>query len=298
MVDMNFGSFIPEEVVTSWVVEINDYEKTWRNLQVARKIFPYRSIGETMDYDSITRYDASGTIAQIIAKGSVPEPYTMKARQSKHEMLCNAAGFTIHDRDLAKPQGALQKNKEIDVGLASMHELEDNLAINGSTSLGITGIVGAARANSNGKIAASAGTYNNNGAWDGNDDNRDIYEDVLLATTLQDVRFAPAFLLGNRLSLSYLKTNDSERHPFYQQISGLFGKSPEDMSWMVESPQVPTGFVYVVPYMPNAGEFVVSTEIDIKEPYREKGGNWWIEMSEWFCPELHEVDAYVEIAIT
>ena len=54
-----------------------------------------------------------------------------------------------------------------------------------------------------------------------------------------------------------------------------------------------------MPYDPQAAEFIISEEIDIKDNYNiEHGGNYWIEINEWINPaEIHQVDAFCEIAI-
>jgi hypothetical protein len=159
--------------------------------------------------------------------------------------------------------------------------------------------VGAARANANGKVAASGGTYNNNGAWAGTDDSRDPYEDINLAMTLTDFTVKPVALVGNRQALSYLNTKDSERHPFWKDVAGLFNKPDTDRSWMVESQYAPDGYVYLIPNDPAVMEFAASQEIDIDDSYGKKpGGNYWIEIKEWVNPaEIYTNQGIVEIAI-
>ena len=296
--NMHYLSGIPREFVTSWVREINEYEMQYKNELFARNYLPNREIGETIDYDSVTYYDTVDGHAQLIAKGAVPNPFTARARTQTYEVIQLAETFAINGRDLAKPDGAAMKTKEVDIAVRKIHRAEDDFAINGY--LNNNGIVDAARANTNGKIAASAGTYNNNGAWDGTDTSRDIYEDINLARTLMDSSFKPAYLVGNRVSLSYMDTMDSERQLFSETVAKLFGKKPEDRSWMVESQYVPSGYVYLIPYDPQAMEFVISEEIDIKDDYGKTLGEVYnILINEWIVPiEVHVNESAVEICIT
>lgn len=296
--NMHYGSFIPPEFVTAWVREINEYEMQYKNTLFARNYLPNRDVGATIDYDTVTYYNTADRRGQFISKGSIPDSFTARARTAKHEIYQVAEAFVINERDLAKPDGAAMKTKELDIAVRNLHKAEDYAALNGD-GMDLLGIVGAARANDHGKIATTGGTYNNMGAWDGSDTARDPYEDVNLALTLMEESFQPKYLVGNRLALSYLNTMDSERQPFWKQISALFGKGAEDRSWMVESQYAPAGYVYLMPFDPQAAEFVVSEEIDIKDDYaKQPGGNFWIEITEWLNPaEIHVNEAFVEIAI-
>jgi len=301
MPEMHYASFIPQEFVTAWIREINEYERQYKNTLFARNYLPNRDVGKNIDFDSVTYYNSPDRRAQFIAKGSIPEPFSTRVRTAKHEIYQIAEAFVINERDLAKPDGAAMKTKDVDIAIRNIHKTEDYTAINGD-GLDLIGIVGAARKNENGKVAASGGTYNNNGAWDGKDNTRDIYEDINLACSLMDPMFKPAYLLVNRQARAYLNAMDSERRPFWKDVAGLFGKSENDSpdTWLIESQYVPSGYAYVIPYDPQAAEFVVSEEIDIKDDYpKQPGGNFWIEITEWVNPcEIHINEAFVEINIT
>lgn len=295
---MHYGSFIPESFVTAWVREINEFEMQYKDTLFARNYLPNRDVGANIDFDTVQYYDTQDRKAQMIAKGSIPEPFTVRGRSATHEMYQFAEAFVINERDLKKPDGAAMKTKELDVAVRNIHKAEDYYAINGD-GVSLLGIVNAARANSNGKVANTGGTYNNMGAWDGTDTSRDPYEDINLAITLQEEMFKPMYLLGSRLSLSYLRTMDSERRPFWKDVAGLFGKGEDDSSFMVESEYCPAGYVYVLPYDPQAMEFVISEELDIDEDYpKQLGGNYHILVNEWVNPvEVHVPSSIVEINI-
>jgi hypothetical protein len=296
MVDMNmhYSSFIPPEFVTAWVREINEYEMQYKNTLFARNFLPNREVGANIDYDTVTYYNSADRRGQFISKGSIPEPFAARARTAKHEIYQVAEAFVINERDLAKPDGAAMKTKELDIAVRNLHKAEDYTAINGD-GMDLGGIVTAARANANGKIT----TATNMGAWAGSDDSRDPFEDVNKGMVLMDNSFKPMYLLGNRTSLSYLNNMDSERIMFAESVAKLFGKGPQDRSWMVESQYVPDGYVYLMPFDPQAAEFVISEEIDIKDDFsKQPGSNFWIEITEWINPcEIHVPDAFCEIAI-
>lgn len=300
--NLNYGSFIPEEVVTSWIAEINQYELQYRPEMVARNILPRREVGTQIDIDAISYYQSTSGRAQIIAKGAAPQPFTVKTKVEKHEMFQFMDGFMVNERDLAKAQGATMKAKEIDIALSQIHAAEDYIVMNGDSDLGITGIVGAAHANENGKVLATSGSATGNdivnmGAWDGSGDTRDPYEDVVNATRMIDHRFKPYALVADRTTMSYLNMKDSERIPFWQGIGALFGKADDDRSWMIESQFTPSGYAYVIPYDPQAAEFVVSQDIDIADDYpKQPGGNFYVEIKEWINPvEIHVGTGFVEI---
>ncbi len=293
-INMHYASYIPPEFVTEWVREINQYEQQYKNTLFARNYLPNREVGANIDYDTVTYYNSPDRRGQFISKGSIPEPFTARARTAKHEIYQIMEAFVVNERDLAKPEGASMKTKELDIAVRNLHKAEDYAAINGD-GMDLLGIVGAARANSNGKITTST----NMGAWSGSDTTRDPFEDINKAMVLMEDSFQPKYMLGNRQSLSYLNNMDSERIMFAEEIAKLFNKGPQDRSWIVESQYVPDGYVYLLPFDPQAAEFIVSEEIDIKDDYaKQPGGNFWVEINEWINPvEVHQNDAFVEIAI-
>jgi hypothetical protein len=292
--NMHYASYIPEELVTAWIRELNLYEMQYKNTLFARNYLPNRDVGATVDYDTITYYNSPDRRAQFISKGSVPEPFAARAKTAKHEMYQIAEGFTVNERDLIKADGAAMKTKQIDIAIRNIHKAEDYAAMNGD-GMDLLGIVAAAHGNSLGSIT----TATNNGAWAGTDSTRDPYEDINLACTYMESSFKPAKLVGTRADLALLNTMDSERRPFWKDIAELFGKSDTDKSWQLECQYCPSGYVYIIPYDPQAAEFVVSEEISIVDDYaKQPGGNFWIEIKEWVNPcEIHYPDAFCEIAI-
>jgi len=302
---LHYGSFIPEEVVTAWITTINDYELNYRPELIARNILPYKDVGPQIDIDAVTHIQTTSGRAGIVAKGASPDPFTIAAGVEKHEMYQISTGFYVNERDLAKTQGPVMKTAEINEAMAKIHATEDYIAINGDSGLGITGIVGAAHANTRGKVLPTNGTATsvdvpNAGPWDSSGDTLDPYEDVVNAIKMMDPRFKPWGMIADRATLYNLFKVDSERVPFADYIGSLFGKGENDRSWMIESQFTPTGYAYVIPYSPQAAEFAVSTEIDVADDYpKEKGGNYWVEIKEWCNPiEVHSPNSFVEIDTT
>lgn len=283
---------IPQHFVEAWEAEIVLYIEKYKDNMVARQVLEQRNVGEDVDIDVVQKYERTGPGAQITAKGSAPESMGLKTSTVKHEVYQIATGFHIHRRDLSSSPKT--KNRLVDIAMRDIHRAEDDFALNGSSAHNVNGIVDAAVLNSNGKIT----TGTNKGAWTG-ETGTDIYDDINSAIALMDDDFEPAYLVGCRADLLNLNRMDSERQPYYKTVSGLFGKTDEkDKSWMMMTNHVSTGKVYVVPKDFMAGEFVIGENAHIIDDYpMEKGQNFWIELTSWVVPEIHQNDAYVEIAI-
>ncbi|MBE9570779.1 MAG: hypothetical protein IMF11_09130, partial [Proteobacteria bacterium] len=92
--------------------------------------------------------------------------------------------------------------------------------------------------------------------------------------------------------------------PYYKSVAGLFGKKDEnDKSWMWMSNHISATTslaggrgVYVIPKDFLAGEFVVAENPHIVEYPMMPGQNYYFEVVGWVTPEMHQDDAFVEIA--
>lgn len=284
---------IPSHFVEEWEQEIILYVEKHKDNMIARQILETRNVGEDVDIDVVQKYERTGPGAQITAKGTAPESMGLKTSTVKHEVYQIATGFHINRKDLKfSPES---KNRLVDIAMRDIHRAEDDFALNGSTQYNVNGIKASAVLNSNGKI--TAGT--NKGKWTG-ETGTDIYDDINTAIAYMDDDFDPAYLVGCRSDLLNLNRMDSERQPYYKTVSGLFGKRDEkDKSWLMMTNHLATGKVYVVPKDFMAGEFIVAENAHIIDDYpMEKGQNFWIELSAWVVPEIHQNDAFVEIEIT
>ncbi len=290
---------ILQHFVEEWEREIVQYVEKYRDNMTARNILEQRKVGEDVSIDVVQKFDRTGPGAQIVAKGSVPDSMGVKSETVKHDIFQIATGFWLNAKDLKLSPST--KNRLVDISMRDIHRAEDDFALNGNTSLNIKGIVAAAQANSNGKIVASGASgndTNNKGAWSG-ETGTDIYDDINTAIGKMDEDFEPAYLLGCREDLLYLNRMDSERKPYYHDIAGLFGaKNEKDKSWIWTSKYISPGKVYLIPKDFLAAELVISENPKIIEYPMSPGQNYWIELAEWVVPEMHQVDAFVEIATT
>ena len=284
---------IPSHFVEEWEREITKYVEKYKDNMVARQVLETRNVGEDVAIDVVQKYERTGPGAQITAKGTAPESMGLKTSTVNHEVYQIATGFFMNRKDLKfSPQS---KNRLVDIAMRDLHRAEDDFALNGNTKYNVNGIAASAVLNSNGKITAST----NKGEWTG-ETGTDIYDDINTAIGLMDGDFDPAYLVGCRADLLNLNRMDSERQPYYETVSGLFGKRDEkDKSWLMMTNHLATGKVYVVPKDFMAGEFVVGENAHIIDDYpMQPGQNFWVELVSWVVPEIHENDAFVEIAIT
>ena len=278
--------------VEHWERQIPLYVEKHGHNMTARNILSPRGVGEDVAVDVVTKYEKTGEGASVTAKGAVPKLLDMEATPVYHTVWQIAAAIRLHQKDLkADP---LSKSRLLDVALRDIHKMEDSITINGLEKLGITGIVGAARKNSNGKITTSK----NHGAWSG-EAGTDLYADINdgLALLGDDVDQNDMVLLGKKNDLLHLNDLDSERRPYYEKVSGLFNKkNPNDKSWIWISSQVPAGYVYLVPKDFTVAEFVVAENPHIISYDMQPGQNYYFEVVGWVTPEIHQNVGIVEIA--
>ena len=281
---------ILQHFVEEWEREIVLYVEKYKDKMAARNVLPVRNVGEDVGIDVIQKYDRTGPGASVVAKGSVPDTMGLITSSDKHELFQIATSFNLNAKDLK--MGPKTKSVLVDIALRDLHRAEDDFAFNGNSKLNVNGIKQAARANSNGKITTST----NKGAWSG-ETGTDIYDDINTAIGKMDGDFDPAYLLGNRTDLLYLNRPDSERQPYYKTVAGLFGMTNEnDKSWIYMTSHITAGHVYVIPKDFLAGEFVVAENPHIVEYPMMPGQNYRFEVIAWVVPEMHQNDAFVEIA--
>jgi len=283
--------------VEEWEREIALYIEKYKDNMAARNILETRVVGEDVQIDVTQKYNRTGPGAAIVKKGSVPDSMGLSATSVNHEVYQIATGFYLNAKDLKSDPKS--KTRLVDIAMRDIHRAEDDFALNGKTSLNVKGIVGAAQANANGVITTST----NNGAWTG-ETGTDIYGDINAAIALMDGDFEPAFLVGNRTDLLNLNRMDSERIPYYKSVAGLFGKKDEnDKSWMWMTNHITATTskaggrgVYVIPKDFMAGEFVIAENAHIIEYPMQPGQNYYFEVVSWVVPEMHQDNAFVEIA--
>jgi hypothetical protein len=300
----NYGSSIPFHFNEVFEREVLNYQDKQRDARVARNLSTMRNVGADVQTDTVTFYEASAgnTVikAAITAKGDTPPMIGVKGKEVSHVMYQLSVGFKLNERDLnLDPK---QQARKVDVATRDIGRLEDYIWINGDTATGLTGLVTAARANPNGKVAASAASSpscNNIGSWDGADTSGhiDIYTDIMEACDRIGDNFVPKYLLGRRADIAPIRKMDDMRKRYADEILDLFGAS-DTKSFIRTSAYVPTGYVYIVAQDMEASEFVISEDLRVDTSYpKEAGGNFRVELKEWCNPvENHTNDWVVEIA--
>ena len=296
----NTGATI-DHFIEEWTRQIAVYAERYKDNMTSRNIMDVRYVGADVGIDVVTKYDKTGPGAQVLAKGAVPKSMSVFGTDTKHEIYQIGVGFNISQKDLAlDPQ---RHARTIDIALREIHRLEDDITLNGVTNIGLTGLITAAQANSNGKIvnAGAAGSdTNNKGAWAGEADT-DIYDDLLTADSKIDEEFDMAYLVGRKADLRYLWRLDSVRNQYRTLSAPLFGRAEESIDWMWKTNHLTAGKVYACAKDFAGGELVVSENPSIVSLYNGgmgPGRNYYFEVSEWVVPEFHNNDAYVEIDIT
>jgi hypothetical protein len=289
---MQTDTAILQHQIEIWIKELPDYISRLEDKIISRQILPTRKIGANIMFDNVTHYDRTGAGAQIMAKGSVPKGSRIDATSVQFQMYQLLDGFLIHEKDI-KLDPKL-KQRELEIILNNIHRAENILAINGNTLHSITGITGAAAANSNGVATRTA-------VWT-TPASAKYYDDVLSCLNLMDSDFDPRWLVGNRTDLNQLMhLSDDTKQPIWKQIAALFGKTETDpmRSWMVPCGDLTlaAGKVYVIPQDNRAGELVISENPTLRQISLQRGGNFPIEMYEWLNVEIHNNDAFVELTV-
>ena len=296
----NTGATI-DHFVEEWTREIEVYAKKYKDNMTARNIMDIRYVGADVAIDVVTKYDRTGTGAQVLAKGAVPKSMDITGSNVNHEIYQIGLGFNITQKDLNLDP--MRYNRTIDLALREIHRKEDDLTLNGVTNINVTGMVDAAEANSNGKIVASGAAgndSNNKGAWSGEADT-DIYDDILTADSKLDDDFNLSYLVGCKSDLRYLWRLDALRNPYRKLSAPLFGADETSVDWMWTTNHIAAGNVYAITKDFVAGELVISENPSIVPLYNGglgPGRNYYFEIAEWLVPEFHNNDGFVEIAIT
>ncbi len=300
---LDFGGSIPSNFTEAFEHYVFDYRDKQRDKMLARSLSTMRNVGATVQTDTVIHYEKSdgnaSLSAAITAKGAVPPDVGVKGQEKSFTMLQFAVGFMLNGRDSTLDPSTQQR--KVEVATADIKRLEDYTWINGSTAYGLTGIVGAARANPNGKVAAygassSSPDVDSIGNWAGTDTYIDIYTDVLEACDRIGDDFDPAYMLGQRSTLAPIRKMDDMRNRYADQILDLFGAASLG-DFMKSSAYVPAGYVYVIAKDMEFCEFAVSEDLVVDTSFgKEKGNNYRVELREWINPcEFHNNEGASEI---
>lgn len=307
--DLNFGASIPQEVVQNMQKTILDFQARYKDGYIGRSLIEQRpGVPPKVRKDIVRHIDKTTpqdgvSTARISLGGTSPDIVGSKAKDKM---------FSIYRID-----NAIQRNEDEvaldpilwtrDTSLAMLECLrrENYTIINGDATLGITGLTGAATANSLGSVVASgaSGTQvNNNGAWDGSETDKvmDPYDDLRAALNFIDPDLiGQYFLAGRSTYMNYLLQEDDLGKIFADKIGPrIFGRPAGDNSWMVKSDYFPANYVYLVLKSMEAAELVIPEDYNVDANYpRQKGQNIYAEIGGWIGIEIHTNDFIVPLAI-
>ena len=274
----------------AWEKVIMGFVEKFKDNMMARQVLYNRDVGASVEIDVVTTYERANEGAAIVAKGVVPEGSSLTSGLVNFPIYQVLDGFMINEKDIkADPK---LKDRDMDLILRHVHRKEDDFCFNGQTNLNVNGIVNSV------PTANKITTGTNHGSWDGTDTTIDIHADILACIALLSGNYDPRWVLGNRVDISMLYSLDSERQPYWKTVAPLFGFNENDdpKKWIKTSNHVTASHVYVGPVDPEAGEIVISGNPYYRIIPMQRGGNYPIELAEWVTVEIHDIDAYGEIA--
>ncbi len=296
---------IPDNHLEAWNKEIAKWVDLKADVLWARNALTPRKVGEDVQIDVVVTYTKTGTGAQVVSKGGVPTAKTgIASTTDKQDIYQLMDQFQVHEKDLKSSPDMF--NKQIDMCLRNIHQLEDDMAINGNSNLGLSGVLTMAHANPNGKITATGASGNdvdNAGAWT-ETTNLDPYSDIVNAIEMLGSKFDPAFIAGNRKNLARLFLKDKSADgagPFWKEIAPMFGYSEQDnpwKTWLKPSSKFAVGKVVLMAKDADAGEFVVSENPWPDRLPKAAGGNFPVELKSWSVPRYYDAEGFVEIDVT
>lgn len=302
-----YGGAIPGTHLATWYDDINVWLDDNLDNQVARKVTYLNSQldPETEDYE-ISKIDYRSATVMPQAKKTPGVEVSIGGSGERAKIWRWPDFFVFNEADTNKSPTLY--SQYVSACMTAIMRGEDYVWYNGSSRYGITGMKTTAEANSNGKVTASGGTYNNNGAWLTDDTNRDIYEDLRVARGLLDSRFRAnlknLFLVGNANSLDALDQKDpysTNSTTIAASVCGLFGRTVADPieSWAIRNDQIDDGYVFIVCKNREAGEILQARTVTIDDNYPRKPiGNLEVHLYQDVGIAFHNANAYVEIAIT
>jgi len=297
-----YAASIPASIIKRFDRTIINYRSKERDKEIARNLSNIRTIGPAFQTDVVTYWEKTGgndvIRASIKAKGAAADTVGAKENEVSHQMYKLTVGFNFNTRDLDLDPA--QYTRKVEICTREIRRLEDYLFINGSTGPALTGMVTAARANPNGKIAAygassSSPNKDSIGNWAGTDSKLDIYTDILDACTRIGDNFEPMYLVGQRATIAPIQKLDDLRNKYADQILDLFGAG-STADFVRTSAFVPAGYAYVVAKDVEFAEFVISTDLRTKAYAEQPGEVIPVELIEWVNPnEFHTNEGVVEI---
>ncbi len=301
--ELNYGAGIPQEVVQQMQKTILVYQQMYKDNYVGRTLIQQRpNVGSNIRKDIVRKIDKNKaqdgiSTARISLGGTSPDIVKTKGKDVMHQIYRIDAALLMNEAEIALDPS--RWNADTSVAMLECMRRENYTIINGNDTWGITGIVGAAQANSRGSITSST----NKGAWAGTETDAVMnpYKDILTALGYIDPQVRGTFYLGGRPAyLDYLLEEDDLGKVWADKIgTRLFGRSQNDVSWMVKSDYFPANKVYLVSKSMLGAELLIPEDYSVDANYpREKGQQVYAEVGGWIGLEIHNNDFAVEIDIS
>lgn len=306
--DILYGSgIVPGSFTATFYDYINDWYDINLDNQMARKCTVVTQVPATTELYEINKIDFTSDDVVPKAKKTPGIEVSLGSNTTNTPLWRWADSFVMNEDDLEKDP--MLQRRYIEACLAKIFRGEDKVWFAGRTVNNITGVDTAAGLNTNGKIVASGASgndTNNIGAWLTSDTNRDIYEDCRVARGKLDSKYRTnlknLFMIGSAASMDAFWQKDpysDDSEPVYRSVGPLFGRSPDDTSWMVINDQVTAGYVYIVAKSREAAELIQARGVTIDDSYPRKPiKNIEVHLYQDVGIAFHDNNAFVEIAIT
>lgn len=308
-IELNHGASIPQEVVMQMQHTILDFQQRYKDGYIGRQLIEQRpGVAATVRKDIVRHVDKSTpqdgiSTARISLGGTSPSIVGSKAKDKLFPVYRIDAAIQRNEAEVGLD--ASLWNRDTSLAMLECLRRENYTIINGDSTLGITGLVGASGANTLGSVVASgaSGTQvNNNGAWSGSETDKvmDPYDDIRAALNFIDPDLVGSLVLAGRPAyMNYLLQEDDLGKIYADKIGPrIFGKAAGDYTWMIKSDYFPANYVYLVLKSMEAAELIIPEDYNVDANYpREKGQNIYAEVGGWIGIEVHTNDFVVPIAI-
>lgn len=298
--DLNYGAGIPQEVVTNMEKTILSFQQRYKDGYIGRTLIEQRpGVAANVRKDVVRKIDKTDShdgisTARISSGGTAPDVVGTKAKDVLHPVYRIDDAILMNEEELKLDPS--RWNQNVSVAMLECLRRENYTIINGDTTWGITGLAGAAAANSLGSVSTNCG------AWDGSETDKvmDPYEDVRACLEYIDPNLiGTLYLAGRPAYLNYLLQEDDLGKVWSDKIgTRLMGRPQGDNSWMVKSDYFPANYVYLVLKSMEGAELIIPEDYGVDANYpRQPGQNQYAEIGGWIGIEFHTNDTVARIAI-
>lgn len=300
--ELNYGAGISQDVVTSMQKTILVFQQRYKDGYIGRTLVEQRpGVASTVRKDIVKKIDKTEaqdgiSTAKISAGGTSPDIVGSKGKDVLHEVYRIDAAIQKDESELLLDPAVWTRDTSL--AMLECQRRENYTIINGDATLGITGLAGAAAANTRGEITSAT----NQGAWAGTETDAvmDPYKDILTALEYIDPNLqGQLYLAGRPAYLNYLFQEDDLGKVWADKIgTRLLGRPATDVSWMVKSDYFPANYVYLTLKGMEAAELIIPVDYNVDANYpRQKGKVVYAEVGGYIGFELHNTDCVARIAV-